>query len=87
MTINLPNDVDIVVQQKAAAAGFGDDINAYVAHLIVSDQPAQPLSEDELAASLEMIRQGEQDIAAGRTQPMREALQQIAEQHGLKINK
>ncbi len=89
MQINLPNDAEIIVLQKAAAAGFGEDVNAYVAHLISSDEPTDDprgtLSEEELTASLEMIRESEEDITAGRTQGMREGLLEIAEKHGLTI--
>ncbi len=89
MQINLPNDAEIVVLQKAAAAGFGEDVNAYVAHLISEDEPSEnfaPLIGDELQASLEMLHRSEEDLAAGKTQDMREALKEIADSHGLKIN-
>ena len=38
MQINLPDDVVPFLRQRAAAAGFPDQIDAYVAHLIVSDE-------------------------------------------------
>jgi len=37
MQINLPDDAAPLIRQKAAAAGFPDQIDAYVAHLIASD--------------------------------------------------
>ncbi|MEM9352484.1 MAG: hypothetical protein AAGA92_05685 [Planctomycetota bacterium] len=37
MQINLPDDSMPLIRQQAAAAGFGDQIDAYVAHLIASD--------------------------------------------------
>jgi len=90
MQINLPNDADVIVFQKAEAAGFGEDVNAYVAYLISEDdpieEPHETLSEAELGASLKMIRESEADIASGRTQDMREGLQEIAEKHGLTIS-
>jgi hypothetical protein len=49
MQINLPDDAVPLIRQKAAAAGFADQIDAYVAHLIASDEvedygTASPLS-------------------------------------------
>ena len=38
MQINLPDDAAQLIRQKAAAAGFPDQIEAYVAHLIASDE-------------------------------------------------
>jgi len=87
MEINLPNDAEIIVLQKAIAAGFGEDVNAYVVHLISADEPSEAFVGDELETSLEMIRRGEEDIAAGKTQNMREALEEIAINNGLKIAK
>jgi hypothetical protein len=90
MQINLPHDAEIIVLQKAAAAGFGEDVTAYVAHLISADEPTEdcaPLADDQLKASLDLIRRGEDDIASGRTQPLREALEEIAETNGLNITK
>lgn len=37
MQINLPDDAAPLIRQKAAAAGFPDQIDAYVAYLIASD--------------------------------------------------
>lgn len=37
MQINLPDDAIPLIRQKAAAAGFADQIDAYVAHLIATD--------------------------------------------------
>lgn len=38
MQINLPDDASPLIQQKAAAAGFPGQVDAYVAHLIASDE-------------------------------------------------
>ena len=38
MQINLPDDAAPLIWQKAAAAGFPNQIDAYVAHLIASDE-------------------------------------------------
>ncbi len=72
----------------AHAAGY-EDVPAFMKALAdePTEDPRGPLSETELAASLEMIRKSEEDIAAGRTQDMREGLRQIAEKHGLTIPK
>ncbi len=94
MQINLPNDADGIVLKKAEVAGFGKDVTAYVAHLISEDEPSgnfaplvgDDLVGDDLQASLEMLRRSEEDLAAGKTQDMREALKEIADSHGLKIN-
>jgi len=51
MQINLPNGAEIIVLKKAAAAGFGEDVTAYVAHLIATDEPEAefaPLADEEL---------------------------------------
>lgn len=38
MQINLSDDVARIIEQKAAAAGFAGQIDAYVAHLIAYDE-------------------------------------------------
>lgn len=81
MQINLPNVVENLVLEKAAAAGYGEDVAAYVAHLIEADEPL-PLSEDQRKQSEAIIERGEADIAAGRTQDMREAMLQLGEKRG-----
>jgi len=87
MQINLPNDVDVVVQQKAAAAGFGEDVDAYIAHLIVNDEPVEALTPEQLKESEAMLRRGEADMEAGRVQDMREALLEIGEKRGFTLDK
>lgn len=41
MVIELPNDADALLRRKAAAAGFGDDIGAYVVHLVTTDRSGE----------------------------------------------
>lgn len=86
MQIQLPHDADAIVRTKAEAAGFGNDIAAYVGHLIVSDKPAEttfsPLSKEELATSEAMIRRGEEELAAGKFRDMKEALLELGEKRG-----
>ena len=38
MQFNLPDDAAPLIHQKAAAAGFPNQVEAYVAHLIASDE-------------------------------------------------
>ena len=38
MQINLPEDIEALVRQKAAAAGFSNEIEAYLAHLVKADE-------------------------------------------------
>ncbi len=50
MQINLPSDAEGLIRQKSEAAGFGDDVAAYVAHLITTDrQPGAQNDEGENA--------------------------------------
>jgi hypothetical protein len=44
-----------------------------------------PMTDDELAASLGMIDRGMEDVKGGRTRPAKAALQDIADEFGLKI--
>ncbi|MDB2687304.1 hypothetical protein N9Y42_08835 [Mariniblastus sp.] len=37
MQIELPKDIEALIQQRAAAAGFPGEIAAYVAHLVKAD--------------------------------------------------
>ncbi len=74
MQINLPADVAQLALQKAAAAGFGDQVDAYIVHLISSDEadyldgpPELSLrgkSREEIEA---MVREG---IESGPSTPM-----------------
>jgi predicted transcriptional regulator len=86
--IQIPDDQFEKLTVIAQAAGY-DDVPAFVKAL--ADEPIEDprgtLSEEERAASLEMIRESEADIAAGRTQDMREGLRQIAEKRGLTIQR
>jgi hypothetical protein len=91
MEINISQPDQDLLAKHAAAAGY-DNVEQYAAKQLIAlahygNLEFAPLNEDELNASLQMIKRGEEDIAAGRTQPMREALEEIAEQNGLNINK
>ena len=37
MQIELPEDIETLIQQRAAAAGFPGELAAYVAHLVKAD--------------------------------------------------
>jgi len=51
MQINLPDNAVPLIQQKAAAAGFAGKIDAYVAHLIVTDEVEDYPSPSSLSAT------------------------------------
>jgi len=88
MQIEIPDDQYEALAERARAAGFADVpalIRALAAEPI--DDPRGELSEGELAESLRMIRESEADVAAGRVQPLRDALQQIADKHGLTVDR
>ena len=38
MQINIPKDIEALIRERAAAAGFAGEIDAYVAHLVKADQ-------------------------------------------------
>jgi hypothetical protein len=38
MQINISKDIEALVRERAAAAGFAGEIDAYVAHLVKADQ-------------------------------------------------
>lgn len=84
MQIEISNDEYEKLSAKAIAAGYAD-VTAFVKALAIepTEDPRGTLSDNELAASLEMLRESEQDIAAGRTQDMHEALREIADKHGI----
>ena len=92
MQIELPSSVEERLTAHAKAAGY-DNVERYaVEHLqAIADQPTPPeltpLSDEQLAESLAMLRESEADLAAGRTQDMREALREIADKHGLQIER
>lgn len=86
--IQIPDDQYEKLAIVAQAAGY-EDVPAFIQALSgdSSEDPRGDLSEKELSESLEMIRQSEEDMAAGRTQDMREGLQEIADKHGLTIQR
>lgn len=63
MQINLPEEIDSLIRERAAAAGFTDQISAYIAHLVRADEtedygaPAKlsldQKSRDDLNAKIE----------------------------------
>lgn len=79
-TIQLPDDqfkkLTVIVQ----AAGY-DDVRAFLDAL--TEEPTQdPLSPEELAESVAMIRRSEEDFKAGRYRDLEETMLEIAEKHG-----
>lgn len=51
------------------------------------EDPRGELSVQEFAENLRMLTESEADIAAGRVQPLREALQEIATKYGLTVDR
>jgi hypothetical protein len=89
MQINIPSDADALVRDKAAAAGF-PSVDQYVLSLILREEDEatdEPLTQEELDESLAMLERGMEDVNAGRTQPAKEALEEIAKEFGLKIRR
>lgn len=88
MEINIPPAEQARLAQHAAAAGY-DDVERYVKDhvLAIAHYPTPiempPLSDKELQASLEMCDRGMAEAEAGKGRDFREALDDIAEKHGL----
>ena len=59
MQINLPDDVEALIRERAAAAGFSGQIAAYVAHLVEADStedfgaPKHLSAKDDLNAKID----------------------------------
>lgn len=89
MQIDLPTDTDPIVFDKAAAAGFGDDVAAYVAHLIVMDDPTTDprgvLSETELRQSVAELEAADATIDAGQGHDARQALLKLGQKFGFQL--
>ena len=88
MQIDIPNDDYQRLALNASAAGY-PDVAAYVVALSGTPplDPRGDLSHDELAASVAQLRESFADEAAGRTHDLRDALQSIAERHGLPFDR
>jgi hypothetical protein len=91
MQIDIPAAEAEKLERQAAAAGF-DSAEKYVTEFVLTlaERPDAlelfaPMTDDELAASLAMIDRGMEDARAGRTRPAKAALQEIADEFGLKI--
>jgi len=65
MQINLPDDATPLILQKAAAAGFPNQIEAYVAHLIASDEVEDYGAPADLSISGKSREEIEAMITAG----------------------
>jgi hypothetical protein len=91
MQIDIPPAEAEKLERRAAAAGF-DSAEKYVTEFVLTlaERPDAlelfaPMTDDELAASLALIDRGMEDVKAGRTRPAKAALQDIADEFGLKI--
>jgi len=77
MTITLKNNILEKAQKQAAAAGYADDVEAYLDSLIEE--------ADEQADILAQIQEGIADGEAGRTQPVREAFEELAKKYNITL--
>ena len=91
MQIDIPPAATIKLERHAAAAGF-ESAEKYVTEFVLTLAERTdalelfaPMTDDELSASLAMIDRGMEDARAGRTVPAKVALQDIADEFGLKI--
>lgn len=80
------------VDHNADHAKVALSINRIVERVAADDQLllsflVEDPTEEEMAANLERIDRGMADVEAGRTRPMREALDDIAGKLGLSINR
>ena len=81
ITIPIPEGMD--ERQKA-------DLTAWLTKQVAEHMPQRLPCEDDpawQAETLEGIRRGVADVEAGRVRPAKEALQEIAERLGLKIDR
>lgn len=88
MDIPISEDQYQKLNQRAIAAGY-DDAIAFI-HALAEEPAEDPrgtLTDEELRESIAALEQGREDVAAGRSRDLREALQDIADNHGLKINR
>lgn len=88
MDISISDDQYEKLNQKAIAAGY-DDAVAFIAALAgePTGDPRGPLSDKELRESVAALEQSREDVAAGRSRDFKDALQDIADHHELKINR
>ena len=71
MSITLPEDILARARKQAEAAGFADDVEGYVASLI---------EDADIMASIEA---GLADAEAGRFQPAREVMAELARKYNI----
>ncbi len=91
MEINIPTNEQQKLALQAAAHGYAT-VDAFVSELLtnvasLSDQATvfAPLTDEQRSQSEELVRRGEDDLAAGRVQDMRQALQQLGRERGLTL--
>lgn len=79
MTIQLSDAIRLEAEKRAKAFGFAN-INEYLESLVQDD------IERERGETLAALRSSEADVAAGRMRPMREAIYDLAKQHGINLD-
>lgn len=86
-TIQLPDEQFQRLASLAQAAGYGD-VDGLLASLAAEpiEDPRGLLTEEQLRESVARMEQGEADIEAGKGREMKDALNEIADKYGLKIN-
>lgn len=90
MHIEIPRGAETFVKSRSLAAGF-ETVEEYIYSLILKDEargaPAEEFGEEALARSLAMIDKSMEDIQAGHTSLAKIALQNIAAEFDLTINR
>lgn len=79
MTIQLSEAIRQEAEKRAVAFGFAG-INEYLESLVQDD------IEREREETMAALRASEADVAAGRVRPMREAIYDLAKQHGIDLD-
>ena len=88
MDIPISEDQYQKLNRKAIAAGY-DDATAFITALAdePTEDPRGDLSKEALRESVAALEQSREDVAAGRTRDSSESLREIADRHGLKIDR
>ena len=83
-TVPIPDELDARV--RAHVQRRGDDLAAFVSRALRDQLDYEDNAEFQAQATAR-IKRGMADFEAGRTRPAKQALQQIADELGLKLNR